>query len=135
MSSSGGGNPLVSLGEKLFRFSVVYSVIATLLSIALATAGAPVPDVLVMIPMNVTAVGEALSGLANQPLPIAIAGVALSAAYSMSNVFVGSLIAVPKLIETVVAAVSPSLIPLARFLYGVCGAAVILYLANVVLGR
>jgi len=132
---SASENPLVSLGGKLFRFSVVYSIIATLLSIALATAGLPVPDALVMVPFNVTAVGDALSKLSNQPLPLAIAGVALSAAYSMSNVFIGSFIAIPKLFESIVSAINPALIPIARFLGGVCAAAIILYLANMVLGR
>lgn len=132
--SSGSSNPLVALGEKLFRFSVTYSVVATLLSIMLATAGQQVPDVLNMTPFNATAVGSTLSQLSGQPIPAAIAGVALSAAYALSNIFIGSLVAVPRLVEALVSAVSPSLIPVARFLYGVCGAAVLLYLSSVLLG-
>lgn len=123
-------SPLYPLGRAAFRFAIAYSVISTLIAVALAAGGYPVPPLLTMVPIDPNALVAAANRVSNVPLLAATTTGFAMVGFSILNVVAGIALAFPKLVTAAFAALDPSLAPAGMFVGALLQASVLLYVVE-----
>jgi hypothetical protein len=135
--AAGAPNPLYALGRWATRFALAYAVASSLMATVLGACGVPVPDVLLAIPIQPSALADAVNRMATAmgPQPAAFLAGGVLAIYAVFNIFAGLAFGIAKLFYQLAAALDPALIPFAALLGGLLQFSVYYYLlASVISG-
>jgi hypothetical protein len=122
-----------AIGEKAFKFALVYGIASSLVSVALAANGYPTPDILKLSFVDPVQIVEAVNAYSGTPLFGALLTFGLLGA-ALLNVFASVAIGYPKVLAALAAAVDPTLVPPATFAGALIQASVYLYLLQTVAG-
>jgi len=126
-------NPLVYVGRWAFKFAVAYSVIATILALALGSSGAYVPDALLAIPFQPADLVKTINEIAAKgPSYIAVLGGGTMALFAVFNFAAALALGIPKLFFYAAGAVDPALIPFALLVGGFLQLCTYIYLLSTV---
>jgi hypothetical protein len=134
--ATGASNPLYALGRWATRFALAYAVASSLMAAVLGACGVPVPDVLLAIPIQPSALADAVNKMATAmgPQPAAFLAGGVLAIYAVFNIFAGLAFGVAKLFYQLAAALDPALVPFAALLGGLLQFSVYYYLLASVVG-
>jgi len=124
---------LYSIGERAFRFALVYGVVSSLVSVALVANGYPVPDILKISFVDPGAIVSAVNAYAGTPLFGAFLTFGLLGA-ALLNVFASIAIGYPAVLMRLATALDPTLAAPAAFAGALIQATVYVYLIQTVAG-
>jgi hypothetical protein len=133
--ATGASSPLYALGRWVTRFALAYAVASSLMAAVLGACGVPVPDALLAIPIQPSALVDAVNKMATAmgPQPAAFFAGGVLAIYAVFNIFAGLAFGVAKLFYQLAAALDPALVPFAAFLGGLLQFSVYYYLLTSVI--